>query len=253
MNDTLIIIPAFNEEASIGATLEMLRREEPDRDVVVVDDGSVDRTREIVRAHGVTVLSLPYNLGIGGALRTGFRYGVRHGYQRAVQFDADGQHSAAHVERLLAELESGADLVIGSRFAPHEPGSKRRSEYQVGGTRGGAMALLRLLVRVLTGRRFTDTTSGFRAFSRPMLEFFSVHYPVEYMESLEALILAHGAGFDVREVPVEMTAREGGVASTRGVRLAYHFARVTVVALLSKGAMRRPGLPGAASSERRQR
>ena len=243
MTRTLVIIPAFNEEEALPGALEALRSARPDLDVVVVADGSVDATGVVARAGGAAVVTLPYNLGIGGALRAGFRYAVRHGYERAVQFDGDGQHEPASIAVLEAGLDGGADLVIGSRFAATD-------DYTVSQARGLAMGLLRGLVRVLTGERFTDTTSGFRGFSAEMLEFFGLHYPVEYMESVEALILAHGAGFEVVEAPVRMSEREAGVASNRGLRLAYHFCRVLVVMSVSKGAMRRPGLPGASSTER---
>jgi len=243
MNSTLVIIPAFNEEEALPSVLATLAEQRPDLDVLVVDDGSSDATASVGRAGGAAVVSLPYNLGIGGALRAGFRYAVRHGYARAVQFDGDGQHDPGSIKALEEQLDLGADLVIGSRFA----GSS--GDYRVGQTRGIAMGLLRLLVRALTGERFTDTSSGFRGFSSPMLEFFGLHYPVEYMESVEALILAHGAGFRVVETPVSMGEREAGTASNRGLRLAYHFCRVLVVMAVSKGAMRRPGLPGASSTE----
>jgi len=239
VSDTVVIIPAYNEEAALPATLATLSATRPDLDVIVVDDGSTDATSEVARNAGVVVITLPYNLGIGGALRTGFLYAVRKGYRRAVQFDGDGQHDAAAIAVLLDNLDGGADLVIGSRF------STTGGEYSVSGARSRAMGLLRWLVRILTGEKFTDTTSGFRGFSRPMLEFFARYYPVEYMESVEALILAHGAGFDVREVPVQMTARETGLPSTRGLRLVYHFCRVLVVMSISKGALRRPDpVPG---------
>src|SRR3954451_2172872 len=114
---TLIIIPALNEEESLPRVLDELRVQLPDFDVLVVDDGSRDDTAVIARKHGVTVLSLPFNLGVGGALQTGFRYDVRHDYDRAIQFDADGQHDPTEVEKLLRGLDDGADLMIGSRFA----------------------------------------------------------------------------------------------------------------------------------------
>lgn len=234
MSDTLVIIPAYNEADALPATLVSLSTAYPDLDVIVVDDGSADNTSEVARAGGATVITLPYNLGIGGALRTGFLYAVRHGYRRAVQFDGDGQHTASEIAVLLDSLDAGTDLAIGSRF------TSTGADYEVSGARSGAMHLLRWLVRLLTGERFTDTTSGFRGFSRPMLEFFAAHYPVEYMESVEALILAHGAGYTVREVPVRMSERGGGRASNRGLRLAYHFCRVLVVMIISKGAIRRP-------------
>ncbi len=243
MTRSLVIIPAFNEEEALPSVLATLGHERPDLDVLVVDDGSSDATSAVARTAGAAVVTLPYNLGIGGALRAGFRYAVRNGYQRAVQLDADGQHHPSAIGALERCLDEGADLVIGSRFAASS------GDYRVGQTRGFAMGLLRLLVRGLTGQRFSDTSSGFRGFSAEMLEFFGLHYPVEYMESVEALILAHGAGFRVVETPVSMSEREGGTASNRGLRLAYHFLRVLVVMAVSKGAMRRPGLPGASSTE----
>jgi glycosyltransferase involved in cell wall biosynthesis len=229
----LVIVPAYNEADALPGALAALREARPDLDVLVVDDGSSDATATVARRCGATVLRLPYNLGIGGALRTGFRYAVDHGYGAAVQYDGDGQHDPRDIAALVDAVDRGADLAIGSRFAG------RDSAYEVGRARGGAMGLLRLLVRLLTGKRFTDTSSGFRAFSRPMLQFFSRHYPVEYMESVEALILADGAGYRVTEVPVRMSSRAKGVPSTRSLRLVYHFLRVLVVMVVSKGALPR--------------
>jgi glycosyltransferase involved in cell wall biosynthesis len=220
---TLVVVPAYNEAAVITATLADLHRHRPDLDVVVVDDGSTDQTAQLAAAAGAVVLSLPFNLGIGGALRTGFRYGVRHGYDRAVQFDADGQHDASQIAVVLAAVEQGADLAVGSRF------TGRAGTYEVGRLRAGAMRVLRLLVGSLSGQRFTDTSSGFRAFSRPMLEFFASMYPIEYMESVEALLLAAAEGFEVREVPVVMHQRTDGAPSQRRLALIYHFLRVLLV------------------------
>lgn len=220
---TAIVIPAFNEEEALPAVLRVLAAEVPELDVIVVDDGSSDATAEVAEAAGVVCLRLPFNLGIGGALRAGFRYAAEHGYDRVVQFDADGQHDATQIATLLAELDRGADMVIGSRFARGEAG------YRVGATRRLAMRLLRWSTRRLSGRRFTDTSSGFRAIGPELLEEFARAYPVEYMDSVETLVTASRAGFDVREVPVKMQARSGGEPSTRNVRLVYHYARIFVV------------------------
>lgn len=192
-------------------------------DLVVVDDGSTDRTAEIARQRGAVVLSLPFNLGIGGALRCGFRYAVNAGYERAVQFDADGQHDSDALMTLLRPLDDGADLVIGSRFA------EGSGAYEVSWARGKAMGLLRWVVRVLARRTITDTSSGFRAFSAPLLEFFATSYPSEYMESVEALLLAVNGGFQVVEVPVSMHSRAAGEASTLRLRLVYHYLRVVLI------------------------
>ena len=168
------------------------------------------------------MLELPYNLGIGGALRLGFKYAVANGYERGLQFDGDGQHDPAEIPTLLAALDLGSEMVVGSRFAD-------RTDYAIGATRQRAMGMLRLGVRLLSGHRFTDTSSGFRAFDRSVLEFFATTYPLDYMDSVEALILACRAGFAVAEVPVHMRQRSAGAPSQRSVKLAYHYLRLLIV------------------------
>jgi len=229
---TLLIVPAFNEAEALPTTLAELRTVVPELEVVVIDDGSSDRTADIARENGVVCLQLPYNLGVGGALRLGFRYAVRHGFDRAIQFDADGQHEAAQIHRLTRALDLGADMAIGSRFAED-------SGYVVGRTRRQAMGTLRLGIRLLSGRKFTDTSSGFRAFDRGVLELFATTYPQEYLgDTVEALLLALRSGYEVVEVPVTMRARAGGAPSARNLRLAYHYLRVAIVLL--SAASRRP-------------
>jgi glycosyltransferase involved in cell wall biosynthesis len=235
---TLAILPAFNEEVSLPGVIAELRRCCPEIDVLVVDDGSTDRTAAVARGLKVPVASLPFNLGIGGALQTGFRYAVQHGYARAVQFDSDGQHDPTQIAVLLKALDRGADLVIGSRFAHTEGG------YEVSPVRGGAMRVLRGSIRMLTGQRFTDASSGFRGFSAPMLAFYARSYPTEYMESAEALMLACQMGFRVVEVPVRMRVRAGGSPSNRHVKLVYHYVRVMVAIFSRTPLRRRRGAPG---------
>ena len=231
---TLIIIPALNEEESLPRVLDELRVQLPDFDVLVVDDGSRDDTAVVARKHGVTVLSLPFNLGVGGALQTGFRYAVHNDYDRAIQFDADGQHDPTEVEKLIRGLDDGADLMIGSRFAVGGAVT-----YPVGPARRVGMRILRRIVRALVGRDFTDTTSGCRAFSRPLLEFFAQTYPTEYMgDTVEALVIASNHGFVADEVAVNMHGRTGGAPSNRRFRLFYYYVRLVVV-LLSSASRRR--------------
>ena len=236
----LVIIPALNEEAALAGVIRELRTWSPDVNILVVDDGSTDSTIAVARAAGVHVAPLVFNLGVGGALQTGFRYAVRHGFTRAIQFDGDGQHDASEIPALLAGLDAGADLVIGSRFATATPATATDAAgtdadaspgdgYSVGRIRGGAMRGLQLAVRILGGRPFTDASSGFRAFSAPLLDFFARRYPNEFLgDTAEALLLACRAGFDVVEVPVRMRPRAGGTPSNGRVKLAYHYVRVLV-------------------------
>lgn len=228
----LAIIPAFNEEEALPGTLRELRSHHPDLDVVVVSDGSADATAKVARDAGVAVLELPFNLGIGGALRTGFLYAVREGYDVAVQFDADGQHDPAQIPKLLDAIAGGADMAVGSRFTASS------AHYRVSGTRRGAMRILQVAVRLLSGKTYSDTSSGFRAFNPRVLEFFSRNYPSEYMESVESLIVATLEGFDVVEVPVDMRSRTAGAPSARRVRLVYHYLRLLLV--LGSSVRRRP-------------
>jgi glycosyltransferase involved in cell wall biosynthesis len=201
----------------------------PDCDVLVVDDGSTDDTAVLAREAGAAVVTLPFNLGIGGALRTGFLYAVRHGYDRGVQFDGDGQHDPSQIKLLIEALDAGADMVTGNRF-----GGETHT-YEVGRVRARAMGVLRFMVRQLSGQSFADTSTGFRAFSRPVLEYFALNYPYEYLESVEALVLACAQGFRVDEVPVRMNTREGGTPSTRRFRLLYHYVRLLLVITATAG------------------
>jgi len=222
---TLVIIPAYDEEAALPSTLDELATVRPDLDVLVVSDGSRDKTAALARAAGVAVVELPFNLGIGGALQTGFRYAVRHGYERAVQFDADGQHDPREIAELEAGLDDGAALVVGSRFGDGTV------EYRVGPARRGAMAILRWSVNSLVHQKFTDTSSGFRAFNASLLQHFARSYPVEFMDSTESLVIAINEGFTVVEVPTRIRARSAGQPSNRHVRLVYHYLRLMVVLL----------------------
>lgn len=233
-SETLVIIPAYNEEAALPGVLADLHERFGDFDVVVIDDGSTDRTSEVARAAGAAVVTLPFNLGVGGALRTGFRYAVRHGYGRAVQLDADGQHDAAEVHGLLAALD-GADLVIGSRFADGA------GTYHVGRSRRSAMRVMQQAVRLLSGETFSDTSSGFRAFGPGALDLFSRQYPIDFLsDSIEALLSALAAGLTVVEVPVRMHERAGGVPSTRRLKLVYHYLRLLVVMTATAPTRRNP-------------
>ena len=223
MTRTLIIMPALNEEASLPATLKELREVVNDHDVVVIDDGSTDSTADVARRAGAVSPQLPFTLGVGGAVRVGLLYAQRNGYDRAVVIDADGQHDPAGITALLDALDSGADMAVGSRFAPGA------ADYPVGRTRRQAMRFLGAIVRALTGQRFSDVTSGFRAFDRPVIELLAREYPVEYLaDTVEALLLVRYAGFQVEEVPISMRPRAAGVPSTRRVKLVINYLRLLI-------------------------
>jgi glycosyltransferase involved in cell wall biosynthesis len=217
-----VIVPSYQEEAALPGTLRELEALS-DCDVVVVDDGSTDGTARVAADAGVSVVRLPFNLGVGAAVRAGLRVALERGYQRAVVFDADGQHDAADVTRLLAALDAGAAMAVGSRFAEGSDG------YRVGATRRQAQRLLHRIVAWSTGVRFTDTTSGFRAFDRPVIELLARQYPVEFLaDTVEVLIMVCRAGYQVVEVPVAMRQRAAGVPSTRRMRLVFNYLRLLV-------------------------
>jgi glycosyltransferase involved in cell wall biosynthesis len=194
-----------------------------------VDDGSTDATSAAARAGGAVVVQLPFNLGVGGAVRAGLRWAERRGYDRVVVVDADGQHDPHGIEALTDALDEGADMAIGSRFAPGAP------DYHVGPVRKLAMRGLRMVVRLVAQRRFTDVTSGFRAFDRPVLELLARSYPAEYLaDTVEALLMVTYAGFRVDEVPITMRPRTGGRPSSRRFGLVGNYLRL-LIAILSAG------------------
>jgi glycosyltransferase involved in cell wall biosynthesis len=204
---TLIVIPAWNEAESIAGVLDEIASFLPDVDTIVVDDGSSDGTSDVVRSRGVPVLVLPFNLGVGAAMRTGFKYALQHGYAAMVQVDADGQHDPADLPRLIDALVSGADIAIGARFAGV-------GDYTVRGPRWLAMRLLARSLSRRTGVQLTDATSGFRASSQRAIRLFAAHYPAEYFgDTLESLVMAARSGLSVAQVPVAMRARVAGTPS----------------------------------------
>ncbi len=216
----LVILPAYNEEEAIGPVLARLRAELPGYDVVVIDDGSTDRTADIVRATpGVTLLRLPYNLGIGGAMQTGYKYAARHRYDVAVQCDSDGQHPIARIPELVARVARGdADLAIGSRYVAD-------TGYRPSLTRRIGKSLLSRWIDLCIGGGITDTTSGFRAANRGVIQLFARTYPEDYPEP-EALVILHRHGLRAAEVPVVMQARQGGRSSIRVLHAGYYMVKV---------------------------
>ena len=235
----LAIVPALNEEATVAAVVQAIRSD-LGADVLVVDDGSTDATAAKAIAAGAWVARHPFNLGVGAALRTGFRHADVEGYLIAIQVDADGQHVATEAHTLLELVRSGeADVAVGSRFADGA------GAYGIGAMRRFSMRVLSRIVSRRLGTRITDTTSGFRAFDRVAIERFAQAYPTAYLsDTVEALLLTRDWGLKVVEVPVAMRERMGGQASNNALKSMYHLCRLTLVIALHP--LRRPLTRGTA-------
>lgn len=222
---TLVIIPAYNEALNIVQTVESLISACPEVDYMIVNDCSGDDTAKICREHGFRYLSLPINLGIGGGMQTGYRYAAEHGYDIAVQFDGDGQHNAEYIKDLIAPIESGeADLVIGSRFI-------KKEGFQTSRMRRAGIGMLGAVLRLCGHVKITDATSGFRAASKEVIEFFTHNYAQDYPEP-ESIIAASVSGFRVKEVPVVMNERTAGVSSISTFKSIYYMIKVTLAILI---------------------
>lgn len=231
--DTLIVMPAFNEEESVADVVTEVLAKLSGISVLVVDDGSTDSTVARARHAGATVISLPFNLGVGGAMRAGFKYALAHGFQNVVQVDSDGQHDPAGVPDLLEGLKS-ADLVLGARFAGE-------GDYAVTGPRHWAMVVLAKIISSLASTSLTDTTSGFRATGPRAVLLFAEHYPAEYLgDTIESLVIAARAGCRIRQIPVAMRPRAGGVPSHNPLKAATYLGRAGMALLI---ALLRPRAP----------
>jgi glycosyltransferase involved in cell wall biosynthesis len=223
----LVVVPAWNEEASVGHVIKEIHAILPDSHVLVVDDGSTDRTGEVALEAGAHLLTLPYNLGVGGAMRAGFRYALRYGFDVVVQVYADGQHDASSIPRLLAEIDAGADVVIGARFAGE-------GAYRTGRIRRAAMRLLAFLLSRLCHTRLTDATSGFRATGARALRLFAQTYPTEYLgDTIESLVIAARSGCRCRQVPVVMRQRYSGTPSQSVWKSTAYLSRAFLVLFLA--------------------
>lgn len=215
---TLVIMPAWNEAESVFSTVQEVLEHGPDCDVLVVDDGSTDATARLAADAGARVIRLPFNMGVGGAMRTGFKYALQHGYEQAIQVDADGQHDPREIQRVLDGLAT-ADIVIGSRF-------EDRAEYEVKGPRKWAMIVLGGVLSRVSGTRLTDVTSGFRAANRRAIRQYVAHYPAEYLgDTIDSLVVAVRSGCTVAQVPVNMRPRQGGTPSHHPVKAAVYLVR----------------------------
>lgn len=221
----LVIVPAYNEEKNIGQVVDDILGAGLGFDVVVIDDGSQDRSGEIARAHGARVIKLPFNLGIGGAVQTGLKFAWRQGYDVAIQIDGDGQHVPAEIPHLLAPIQRReADVVIGSRYL----GARR---YRTPILRRAGMIVFSAVNSLLIGQRITDNTSGFRAFNRRAIEFLCQHYPSDYPEP-EAVVILGRNGFRLQESAVQMRQRLAGESSINSLRSVYYMVKVLLAILV---------------------
>jgi glycosyltransferase involved in cell wall biosynthesis len=229
------IVPALDEEHTITRVIDELRAFDPGLDVVVIDDASVDRTAAVAAAKGVYVLRLPFNLGIGGAVQTGFKFAFDHDYDIAVRVDGDGQHDAAQLPSLLEPVLRGdADIVVGSRFAAREGGYRSSRSRRIG------IRILALVVSRIVGQRVTDTTSGFQALNREGIALFAHDYPHDYPE-VEATVMVFRHRLRLQEVPVSMRERGGGRSSITAVHATYYMVKVLLAIFV--GLFRRNVVP----------
>jgi len=231
----IAIVPAFNEEQNVGSVIDEIRAVDPTFDVVVVDDGSFDGTAAVAHARGARVLRLPFNLGIGGAVQTGFRFAFENGYDVAVRVDGDGQHDPAELDKILAPVLAGeADIAVGSRFAGSQDGYRSSRSRRVG------IRLLASVVSRIVGRRVTDTTSGFQALNKKGIALFARDYPHDYPE-VEATIMVFRHRLRSVEVPVSMRERAAGRSSITALRSVYYMVKVLLAIFV--GLFRRNVVP----------
>jgi glycosyltransferase involved in cell wall biosynthesis len=230
----IAIVPAHNEEQNLGRVLDELHAFDPGLEVVVVSDGSVDGTAAVAEAHGAHVLRLPFNLGIGGAVQTGFRYAWEEGYELVVRVDGDGQHDPSQLDRVLGPVLDGeADIVVGSRFAG-------AAGYRSSAVRRIGIRLLAWIVSAIARQRVTDTTSGFQALNRRAIALFAADYPHDYPE-VEGMVMTIKHRLRLQEVPVTMRVREHGRSSIGAAASIYYMAKVLLALLV--GLFRRNVVP----------
>ena len=228
----LVLIPCYNEEANIVNTVERLREVCPQVDYLVINDCSTDRSAALLKEHGYEYLDLPVNLGIGGGIQCGYVYAAANGYDVTVQMDGDGQHDPAYLMDVVLPVANGElDMCIGSRFITREG-------FQTSFMRRVGIRFLSGMIFVLCGRKVRDVTSGFRATSRAMTEYFARHYAADYPEP-EAILAASLAGFRVGEAPVVMHERQGGVSSISSFKSAYYMIKVSLSLIIDRLSIKR--------------
>lgn len=229
----LLIIPAFNEEKSIlnvyKSIMEFNKKNKTNYDVIVINDGSYDNTEKILIENKIPHIELIHNLGIGGAVQTGYKYAYKNDYDIAIQFDGDGQHDIRYVEKVIDPiLKNKADMVIGSRFV-----DKKESTFQSSLLRRIGIKLISNVIKLKTGKKILDTTSGFRAIDKRIIKLFSENYPLEYPEPISSVNVIV-SGFKIKEIPVNMLERKEGASSIKTWKSAYYMINVILTILLMK-------------------
>lgn len=224
----LIIIPAYNEEKNIAKVIQSLNDSDETYECLVINDGSRDNTQHEAEASGLaTVIQLPANLGIGGAVQTGFKYAFYNDIDYAIQFDGDGQHLASEIPKILAPLQANdVDVCIGSRFVEKTLGFQSTFMRRIG------IRIFEWMNRVLIHKKITDSTSGFRAYNKQAIAFLAANYPTDYPEP-ETVILLGKNDFRIREVSVEMIERQGGESSISGLKSAHYMVKVILAMLMT--------------------
>ncbi|MGT2799395.1 glycosyltransferase family 2 protein [Streptococcus marmotae] len=226
-SDLLIIIPAYNESGNLHKTVGMIKEEAEEFDYVIINDCSTDDTLEICRESLYNVIDLPINLGIGGAVQTGYKYALERGYKYAVQIDGDGQHNPRYIKAMLELLrENALDMVIGSRFIEKEG-------FQSSLSRRIGISFLEKLIKLLTKKKITDPTSGLRLVNEKIIKLFADHYPTDYPEP-ETIVALLESGFTIKEIPVVMNSREHGTSSITLNRSIYYMIKVSMAMLIAK-------------------
>ena len=241
-NKCLAVVPAYNEEASIVDVIQALRRHASDFEILVVDDGSTDRTRQLAEAAGVRVLRLPFNLGIGGAVQAGFTFALEHGYDRMVQVDGDGQHDPHEIHRLMETMSAdrSIDVVCGSRFLTAD------HRYPAPISRRTGIHVFAFILSRIMGQLVSDPTSGFRLYNDRAIALFARDYPHDYPE-VEAVLMVHHHRLRMVEIPVRMFRRNGGVSSINSGKSVYYMLKVLLALFVGLARVRPVPEPGDAA------
>ena len=221
----LVIVPAYNEENNIVTTIDGLKKNKS-IDYVVINDGSLDNTKEVCEKNNINFIDLPLNLGIGGAVQIGYKYAFYHDYDIAIQFDGDNQHDPKYLDDLIKEIEKGYDIVIGSRYV------KELSKFKSTFMRRVGINFLSFLIKAVTGKKVYDPTSGYRAVNKKVIELFAEDYPTDYPEP-DSIIYLIKRGYKVSEIPVEMNERKEGKSSIGLFDSVYYMIKVSLCILMS--------------------